>query len=280
MLSGLRTARRAFSSTSGAAARAPIFPRLLRLGLGGELAAWERAGFARNADADDVALSLPGGVDVGVARAMQGAAPSWGWADGPQTRAGSDKDIEDLAEDAGYTEVAIDGIQTSIDDLSAAECEAILLEREELRAPHPNGADGLYSITIQSPDLRRTVDALEGQGLELRRVLDKSPWSDALSMAFFHIGLGGGERAIVEVIAPSEPGEAVSFPGFFSIEAGRDAPARINGLLLRAPQLETLAEVVGAEYVGRSRPAVQVWSWHSSLAPFGRRCYLPTPHTF
>ena len=65
------------------AARRPTFPQLLRLKLPGTLSAWADAGFARNGDADDMALGL-GGVDVGIG--SSDCIASWGWRDGREAR--------------------------------------------------------------------------------------------------------------------------------------------------------------------------------------------------
>ena len=152
------------------------FPQLLRVALPGALEAWEAAGFSRSDDPEDLALSI-GGVDVGIH--CQGA-PTWGWRDGPASRAEFHVDDwvpawDGLAAD-GWTELSVgaiggvSGIATSIDDLSAAEHGALVEERAGTAVEHANGATGLYSIAILTPDLQATIGAFEAAGLSMRRL--------------------------------------------------------------------------------------------------------------
>ena len=71
--------------------------------------------------------------------------------------------------------------------------------------PHPNLAQALYSISIATPDLRRTVAAL-GESLgEARRLLEPTP---EISMALFKLGSPAGPVIVevsAEAIAPRLP---------------------------------------------------------------------------
>eukprot|EP00966_Prymnesium_polylepis_P023915 550699-Prymnesium_polylepis.1 len=207
------------------------FPQLLRIKLPGELTAWTAAGFARNRDSDDMALGV-GGVDIGVGAA--GSVPSWGWRDGPDVRDGSKdgpKAVWDAMDD-GWCELDVDGVSTAVDNISDADYDELQQQRAALAMPHPNGATSIYSLTVTTPDLHRTIGAFERSGLELRRLSDPSPFSSSLAMAFFKLGMPGAEQVLLELVAPREPGTAVSLPGLPPLEASRDAPAAIAGMVV------------------------------------------------
>ena len=94
-----------------------------------------------------------------------------------------------------------------------------------------------------SPDLDRSVRALQDAGLQLRRIREEPTPAGAPRQAFFRLG-----AEILELV--QEPAEVVA-------RAGRkDSGARFWGLALRAPDLERTAGALG-EHVGSIRPAVQ-----------------------
>lgn len=99
---------------------------------------------------------------------------------------------------------------------------------------HPNGAASLDHVVVHTPDLPRTVAALEGAGLEVRRVREVSP---ELHQAFLWAG-----DVLVEVAGPPEPAE--------------DGPASLWGLVVVAPDLAPFAALPGDRF-GEIRPAVQ-----------------------
>lgn len=111
------------------------------------------------------------------------------------------------------------------------------------RAPaHPNGIVGIDHVVAISPDLDRTVAALEAAGLDLRRVRDEPTPAGAPRQAFFRLG-----TVILEVI--QEPPEAIE-------RAGGDHPAFFWGLALVTPDLEATVAQLG-DRVGEPRDAVQ-----------------------
>ena len=244
-------------STAAAAVRRPTFPQLLRLKLPGALSAWEAAGFSRNNDSDDVALHV-GGIDIGVGDTL--ALPSWGWRDGPKAR-----DLPDASRDCPaywedlrseeWTELSIAGIQTAIDDVGAEILEDHLEERAGVSTAHPNGADGLYSICVTTPDLGTTVRALESAGVALRRMRKPgdpaSQLSTGLQMAFFKFGVPDGQDVILELIAPGSDGTPL--PGGFPI----GTQAQIAGLVVSVPDLGQVAALLGPERLSTERAAVQ-----------------------
>ena len=101
-------------------------------------------------------------------------------------------------------------------------------------AAHPNGALGVDHVVIHTQDLQRTLTALEGTGLEVRRIREARP---DLHQAFLWAG-----DVLLEVAGPPQP-------------AGED-PARLWGLVVVAPDLELLAALPG-EPLGSVREAVQ-----------------------
>ena len=101
-------------------------------------------------------------------------------------------------------------------------------------AAHPNGALGVDHVVIHTQDLQRTLTALEGTGLEVRRIREARP---DLHQAFLWAG-----DVLLEVAGPPAP--------------SGDDPARLWGLVVVAPDLDLLA-ALPAEPLGSVRDAVQ-----------------------
>jgi hypothetical protein len=109
--------------------------------------------------------------------------------------------------------------------------------------PHPNGVLAIDHVVAMSPDLDRSVRALQEAGLQLRRIREEPTPAGAPRQAFFRLG-----AVILELV--QEPADVVE-------RAGReDCRARLWGLALRARDLERTAAALG-EHVGSIRPAVQ-----------------------
>ena len=64
-------------------------------------------------------------------------------------------------------------------------------------ADHPLGALAIDHVVVATPDLERTIAALERAGLELRRVREAGPTA---RQGFFVVG-----DAVLEVVGPNEP---------------------------------------------------------------------------
>ena len=107
---------------------------------------------------------------------------------------------------------------------------------------HPNGITALDHVVAISPDLDRTIAALEAAGLDLRRVREEPTPAGAPRQAFFRVG-----PTILEVV--QEPPEATE-------QAGGDRPAFFWGLAFVAPDLDATVAFLG-ERVGEPRDAVQ-----------------------
>lgn len=108
---------------------------------------------------------------------------------------------------------------------------------------HPNGITTLDHVVAITPALERTVAALQGAGLDLRRIREEPTPAGAPRQAFFRLG-----TTILEVV--QEPDEAIERGG------GVDRPAFFWGLALTAPDLDATVAGLG-DRVSGIRPAVQ-----------------------
>lgn len=109
-------------------------------------------------------------------------------------------------------------------------------------AGHANGVERLDHVVALTPDLDRSVRALEAAGLDLRRVREGPTPGGASRQAFFRLG-----EVILELIEqPASDGSAVD----------RSKPARLWGLAFLAPDLDRAASVMG-DRLGTPRAALQ-----------------------
>jgi hypothetical protein len=137
----------------------------------------------------------------------------------------------------------------SLRDVESTELDGLPTARSERPAPdgaprHPNGITGLDHVVAITPDLGRTIAALEAAGLDLRRVREEPTPAGAPRQAFFRLG-----AVILEVV--QEPEEAIERAG-----ADRDRPAFFWGLAFLAPGLDATVAALG-ENAGEVRDAVQ-----------------------
>jgi catechol 2,3-dioxygenase-like lactoylglutathione lyase family enzyme len=109
---------------------------------------------------------------------------------------------------------------------------------------HPNGVLALDHVVAITPDLERTVAALEAAGLDLRRIREEPTPAGAPRQAFFRLG-----RVILEVV--QEPAGAIERAG-----GGTGRPAFFWGLAFVAPEIEETVASLG-DRVGEVRDAVQ-----------------------
>jgi catechol 2,3-dioxygenase-like lactoylglutathione lyase family enzyme len=136
----------------------------------------------------------------------------------------------------------------SLRDAQSAELDglATTLSERPLADPapaHPNGVRAIDHVVAASPDLDRSVAALQAAGLDLRRVREEPTPAGAPRQAFFRLG---GE--ILELI--QEPQEVIERAG------GADHPVRFWGLALLVDDLDAAAARL-APHVGEPRAAVQ-----------------------
>jgi hypothetical protein len=133
----------------------------------------------------------------------------------------------------GVSTTALDGLPTSRSDTPVPDA-----------APeHPNGVERIDHVVVFSPQLDRTVHALQAAGLDLRRVREEPTPAGAPRQAFFRLG-----SEILEVIQiPARDVEAAGGP---------DGSARLWGLAFTVSDLDrTVSELAG--HVSAPRDAVQ-----------------------
>ncbi len=148
----------------------------------------------------------------------------------------------------------------SLRHLLSAELDGLPTTRSESppRAPapaHPNGVLAIDHVVAFSPDLDRTVAAIQAAGLDLRRIREQPTPAGAPRQAFFRLG-----REILEVVQAPE-GIVASpsrddAPPEGERDGGPDRPARFWGLALLVEDLELAARAF-APHLGEIRSAVQ-----------------------
>jgi hypothetical protein len=102
---------------------------------------------------------------------------------------------------------------------------------------HPNGVEAIDHVVVSSPDLSRTVAALEQAGMTAKRTRDTEMGGEALRQVFFRMG-----RPILELIGPPE--------------SNGDGPATFWGLALTVGDLDASVAHLGP-LIGEPREAVQ-----------------------
>lgn len=135
----------------------------------------------------------------------------------------------------------------SLRELESTELDGLPTARSDRRAAderpaHPNGVTALDHVVAITPALERTVSALQGAGLDLRRIREEPTPAGAPRQAFFRLG-----ATILEVV--QQPAEAIE-PG------GEERPAFFWGLAFAAPDLDATVAGLG-DRVSEIRPAVQ-----------------------
>ncbi len=136
----------------------------------------------------------------------------------------------------------------SLRAIASTELDGLVTTRSDSAEPalapeHPNGVLAVDHVVAMSPALDRSVAALQAAGLDLRRIREEPTPAGAPRQAFFRLG---GE--ILEVV--QVPEHALDRSG------GADAPARLWGLALIAPELDRAVAALG-EHAGEPRAAVQ-----------------------
>jgi len=136
----------------------------------------------------------------------------------------------------------------SLREVGATELDGLPTTRSSREPPsggvaHPNGVTALDHVVAITPALERTVAALQGAGLDLRRIREEPTPAGAPRQAFFRLG-----AEILEVV--QEPAEAIERGG------GEDRPAFFWGLAFVAPDLDATVAGLG-DQVSEIRPAVQ-----------------------
>lgn len=139
-------------------------------------------------------------------------------------------------------------VRWALDGLGPADLDGLPTEPAASRAPeprkaaHPNGAARLDHVVAFSPDLGRTVAALESAGLDLRRIREGPTAAGAHRQAFFRVG-----EPILEVIEHPPGTDAAK---------DLDAPARFWGLAFVTEDIDATATALGP-LLGEVRDAIQ-----------------------
>ena len=178
--------------------------RLAALAVADEPAAWQDAGFA----VDDDGRCWLGDVSVTLA-------PGTG---------------------KGVTAWSVDGIDGPVDGLPVLDLPPV--EPADAAVLHPNGTTAIDHVVVMTPDLDRTVAALERAGLEPRRMRDADSGGRAIRQVFFRLG-----DPILEVVGSPQPSGG--------------GPARFFGLALTVADLDATATALG-EHLGEVKEAVQL----------------------
>jgi hypothetical protein len=121
---------------------------------------------------------------------------------------------------------------------------------------HPIGASVIDHVVVVTPDLARTIAAIEaGLGLPLLRTRDAGSAGASMRQAFFRMG-----EVVLEVVGGSEPDP----------DGG---PARFYGIAITVEDLDGAVERAG-DRIGRAKPAVQRGR---SIATFSKDAGLGVP---
>jgi hypothetical protein len=178
--------------------------RLVALDVADDPTAWQAAGFTVTdgvALVGEVAIRLIGGDGHGIV----------GW-----TLSGVELDGDRL-----------DGLPTTVVDAAPPLTPA----------PHPNGVRGLDHVVVMTPDLDRTIAAIEAAGPGLRRIRETEVAGRPARQAFFRFG-----PTVLEVVGGAEP--------------SGDGPATWFGLAVDVDDLDQTALVLG-DALGTVKVAVQ-----------------------
>lgn len=203
-------------------------PRLVELQIADEPAAWASAGFTvvdRTVRIGSVDIRLTGrDADDPAVRGITG------WMLGGLTTEGDE--IDGLPTDC-RSEVA-----TSTTDGDTSEGIGPAGSRQ---AGHGNGTVGLDHVVVLTPDLERTIAAVEATGLDLRRIRETQSYGSPMRQAFFRLG-----PTVLEVVS-GDTGTG---------QPATDAPATWFGLAVDVDDLDQTAAVLG-DGLGSIKVAVQ-----------------------
>jgi hypothetical protein len=135
----------------------------------------------------------------------------------------------------GLANAELDGLPTSVSLEPLA---------PTAHSEHFNGIVAIDHVVAMTPNLDRSVEALQAAGLDLRRIREQSTPAGAPPQAFFRLG-----EVILEVV--QEPEEVLA-----ARPDATNGPARFWGLALLSEDLELTVEQLG-EHVSEIRTAVQ-----------------------
>ena len=134
--------------------------------------------------------------------------------------------------------VAVEGLAGSASAGPSASSSSPGASSSAAPGDHVNGVVAIDHLVVSTPDLERTVAAIEGLGLECRRRREGLAYgSERMRQAFFWLGDPDGpleQKVILELVGPETPDPA---------KAGD--PARFFGLALTVRSLDSTAAFFG-----------------------------------
>jgi hypothetical protein len=184
---------------------------IVEIALGDEPERWESLGFS----VSDAAVQL-GSVRIALAGEDAGRG-ILGWS------------LRDVAS------IELDGLPTTVSKAPIPDADV---------SGHDNGITTIDHVVAMSPDLDRSVVALQAAGLDLRRIREQPTPAGAPRQAFFRLG-----KVILELV--QEPAQIVA-----ARPDGANGPARFWGLALHSDDLEQTVARLG-EHSSEIRAAVQ-----------------------
>ena len=122
---------------------------------------------------------------------------------------------------------------------------------------HPNGVVALDHLVVLTPDLGRTIAALEAAGIDLRRVRDTGTDEAPRQQAFFKLG-----EVVLEVVGPKQP--------------SGEGPLRFFGLAWTVRDLDDTAAFLG----DRLKPAKAAVQPGRRIATLASTAGSTVPHAF
>jgi hypothetical protein len=152
---------------------------------------------------------------------------------GGDLRVGSVR-LELTGGDGGIAGWSLDGAERT--DLDGLVTDSAVPGRLETVARHPNTATRIDHLVVFTPELKRTITAFEGAGLDLRRLREPDEPGPPVRQAFFRLG-----EVIVEVVENARAPEG---------------PAAFWGITFAVADLGRCAELLGPR-MGEVHDAVQ-----------------------
>ena len=133
----------------------------------------------------------------------------------------------------GVASIDLDGLPT--ERAQATRGEFLADSASEAPREHPNGAVRIDHLVVFTPQLGRTIRALEDAGIDLRRVREPDEPGPPVRQAFFRLG-----EVILEVVENPRA----------------DGPARFWGITVAVADIDRCADLLG-ENLGEVHDAVQ-----------------------
>ncbi len=185
---------------------------------------------------------------------------------GGEVRLGSAR-VRLAGADAGRGAVGWDLAGPLAGDLDGLPLPGVAAPSPGPAAVHLNGIATVDHVVAFTSNLDRSVAAVQRAGLQLRRRRNGPTGGGSARQAFFWLG-----DVILELVEHPPQAREAGDP---------DAPARLWGLALVAPDLDATAEAVGDDLLGQPRDAIQPGrriATFSRAAALGVAVAVMSPH--